>query len=198
MLLSDISILEKVTILEESKTNGTMRIRGIFQRADEPNNNNRIYERKLLEREITRLAENLSNRRLLGELDHPSYDSVKLQNVSHVVTNLKMAGNEMIGEAELLGTPAGLTAQALIRGGVNLGISSRGMGTLTDIEGGRKKVNEDFKLITFDLVADPSTKGAYPGVVTENTIIEEVVKNNMNKFTSERVFITLLKNSLKK
>jgi hypothetical protein len=198
MLLSDISILDNITILEESKSAGTMRIRGIFQRADEPNNNNRIYERKLLEREITRLAENLTNRRLLGELDHPSYDSVKLQNVSHVVTGLKMQGNEMIGEAELLGTPAGLTAQALIRGGVNLGISSRGMGTLTDIEGVRKKVNEDFKLITFDLVADPSTKGAYPGVVTESTIIEEAVRSNMNKFTSERIFITLLKNSLKK
>ena len=198
MLLTDVTILDNITILEESKSGGTMRVRGVFQRADEPNNNGRLYEKRILEREIVRLCDSLSERRLMGELDHPTYDSVKLQNVSHLITNLKMVGNDMIGEAELLNTPAGLTAQALVKSGVKLGISSRGLGTLTESDG-VKKVNNDYKLITFDLVADPSTKGAYPSHVNENSIlVEETIRSTMGKVTAERVFITLLKNKLNK
>lgn len=198
MLLTDVTILDNLTILEESTAKGVMKVRGIFQRAGEPNNNNRIYEKRILEREIGRLTESLGERRLMGELDHPTYDAIKLQNVSHLITNLRMTGNEMIGEAELLNTPAGLTAQALVKSGVKLGISSRGLGTLTERDGS-KFVNEDFRLITFDLVADPSTKGAYPSMVSENSVIvEETIRTTMNKAVSERIFITLLKNKIKK
>jgi len=201
MFISDTFIIEELKILEESKSSGTMKIAGVFQRADTPNHNKRIYERRLLEREMGRLTESISERRLMGELDHPSHDSVKLQNVSHLVTKLSMRGKDMIGEAEILNTPAGQVAQALIKGGVKLGISSRGMGSLTESPDGNTIVNEDFKLVTFDLVADPSTKGAYPGLVNESKdsqFIEDTVKTTFDRALSERILITKLKKQLNK
>ena len=201
MLLTDTSLLENVQVISESKSKGTMCIRGRFQMAEEANNNKRVYSKELLEREAERLAEAYTNRRLLGELDHPTHDHVSLQNVSHLITNLSMNGKEMIGEAELLNTPAGQTAQALLKGGVKLGISSRGMGTLTEGVDGYKYVNEDFKLLTFDLVADPSTKGAFPGLVKESVdseFIQRTVDETMGKATSEKVFVTLLRDKLNK
>tara|TARA_R110000824_G_scaffold20721_1_gene77754 strand:+ start:2037 stop:2648 length:612 start_codon:yes stop_codon:yes gene_type:complete len=201
MLLTDTSLLENVQVISESKSKGTMCIRGRFQMAEEANNNKRVYSKELLEREATRLAEAYTNRRLLGELDHPTHDHVSLQNVSHLITKLSMNGKEMIGEAELLNTPAGQTAQALLKGGVKLGISSRGMGTLTEGVDGYKYVNEDFKLLTFDLVADPSTKGAFPGLVKESVdseFIQKTVDETMGKATSEKIFVTLLRDKLNK
>mgnify|MGYP003638380842 CR=1 FL=1 len=201
MFISDTFIIENLQVLEESKSAGTMRISGIFQRANTPNHNNRIYERTLLEREMGRLEESITERRLMGELDHPSHDAIKLQNVSHLITKLKMSGNEMIGEAEILNTPSGQVAQALIKGGVKLGISSRGMGSLKEGPDGHAVVNPDFKLVTFDLVADPSTKGAFPALVNEskNTkFIEDTIKTTYDKALSERVFITLLRKNLNK
>lgn len=200
MLLTDTYIIENLQVLSESKGNGTMRIGGIFQRADTPNANKRIYEKKLLVREMDRLKESIENRRLVGELDHPSYDSVKLSNASHLITKLEMRGNEVFGEAELLPTPAGQVAQALVKGGVSVGISSRGMGSLSQA-GEFQKVNEDFKLITWDLVADPSTKGAYPGMLAESIdsqFIEDTIKETYNQALSEQVFITMLRNELRK
>tara|TARA_R100000315_G_C5207820_1_gene123020 strand:- start:186 stop:791 length:606 start_codon:yes stop_codon:yes gene_type:complete len=200
MFITDTFIIENLQVLEESKSNGTMKIAGVFQRADSPNHNKRIYEKKLLVREMKRLDEAINERRLMGELDHPTHDAVKLGNVSHLVTKLDMRGNEMIGEAEILNTPCGQVAQALIKGGVKLGISSRGMGSLTE-KGEYSVVNEDFKLVTFDLVADPSTKGAFPGLVNESTdskFIDDTVRQTYDKALSEKVFITMLKNKLSK
>ena len=199
MLLTDTSLLENVQIISESKVNGTMCISGRFQLAESPNNNKRVYSKELLEREAKRLVEAYSARRLMGELDHPKHDHVSLQNVSHLITNLNMKGNEMIGEAELLNTPAGQVAQALLKGGVQLGISSRGMGTLTEGVDGYKYVNEDFKLLTFDLVADPSTKGAFPGLVKESVdheFIQKTIDETMGRARSEKIFVTLLRDKL--
>jgi len=201
MFLSDTFIIENLQVLEESKTKGTMRIAGVFQRADTPNHNNRIYERKLLMREMDRLDNAIHERRLMGELDHPTHDAVKLHNVSHLITKLDMKGNDMLGEAEILNTPAGQVAQALIKGGVKLGISSRGMGSLTEGPKGHSFVNPDFKLVTFDLVADPSTKGAFPGLVNEARnaqFIEDTINTTYDKALSEKIFITMLRNQLNK
>lgn len=200
MLLSDTFIIENMQIIEESKSTGTMKIKGIFQRAGEPNYNNRIYEKTLLVREMKRLDEAIRERRLMGELDHPTHVSVSLSNVSHLITSLRMEGNEMIGEAEILNTPCGQVAQALIKGGVKLGISSRGMGSLTD-KGDFSVVNDDFKLVTFDLVADPSTKGAFPGVVNESVnskFIDDTFRKTYDRVLAEKVFITMLRNKLSK
>ncbi len=200
MFITDTFIIENMRVLEESKANGTMKIAGVFQRAGTPNQNKRIYERKLLIREMTRLNEAILERRLMGELDHPTHDAVKLGNVSHLVTKLQMKGDAMLGEAEILNTPCGQVAQALIKGGVKLGISSRGMGSLTE-RGDYSIVNDDFKLVTFDLVADPSTKGAFPGLVNESKdskFIEDTVKATYDKALSEKIFIQKLGNQLRK
>ena len=199
MFITDTFVIENLQILEESKSNGTMKIAGIFQRADTPNQNKRIYEKQLLEREMTRLDEAIKERRLMGELDHPTQDAILLHNVSHLVTKLNMKGNDMMGEAEILNTPCGQVAQALIKGGVKLGISSRGMGSLSELAHGVSMVNDDYKLVTFDLVADPSTKGAFPGLVNENidsNFIEDTVKATYDKALAEKIFITMLKNNL--
>mgnify|MGYP003148025054 CR=1 FL=1 len=201
MFITDTFIIEELKVLEESKQTGTMKIAGIFQRADAPNHNKRIYEKKLLIREMNRLDEAISERRLMGELDHPTHDAVKLGNVSHLITKLQMRGSEMIGEAEILNTPCGQVAQALIKGGVKLGISSRGMGSLSETGEGLSKVNSDFKLVTFDLVADPSTKGAFPGLVSEATdsqFISDTIESTYNKAFSEKVFLTMLRKELNK
>ena len=200
MFISDTFIIENMQVLEESKSNGTMKIAGIFQRAGTPNQNKRIYEKKLLVREMTRLDEAIKERRLMGELDHPTHDAVKLGNVSHLVTKLRMKGDDMLGEAEILNTPCGQVAQALIKGGVKLGISSRGMGSLTE-KGDYSIVNDDFKLVTFDLVADPSTKGAFPGLVNEQNdskFIEETARVAYDKALSEKIFVRMLHNKLNK
>ena len=202
MLLTDVFLLENMQVLEESKAKGTMKIRGTFQRAEEANNNKRVYPKKVLSSQLDKLQPFIENRRLCGELDHPQNDTVKLANASHLITSLRMEGNEVVGEAELLNTPAGLTAQALIRGGVQVGISSRGMGTLSENEMGSetKTVNDDFNLVTFDLVADPSTRGAFPGLMesVQQEMCEgsQCVKKNVEKTLREKVFLTLLKNEL--
>jgi len=194
-LLEDVFIIENLQVINEGRGTGPMKIKGCFQRADEANNNKRIYRKPLLEREITKLADALVERRLMGELDHPQNDSVKLSNVSHLITGLNMKGNEVIGEAEILNTPAGKVAQALIEGGVKIGISSRGMGTVTEELDGKRYVNEDFKLITWDIVADPSTRGAYPGL-TESTQIQEIIDRVYPEAQKVKNFTTLLKEEL--
>ena len=194
-LLEDVFIIENLQVLNEGGGTGPMKIRGCFQRADEANNNKRIYKKPLLEREITKLAESITERRLMGELDHPQNDSVRLSNVSHLITGLNMKGNEVIGEAEILDTPSGKVAKALIEGGVKVGISSRGMGTVTEELDGKRYVNEDFKLITWDLVADPSTRGAYPGL-TESTQIQEIIDTVYPEAQKVKNFTTLLKEEL--
>jgi len=200
MLLEDVFIIENLQVINEGKT-GPMRVRGVFQRADEENNNGRIYPKALLEREITKLCESMKGRRLMGELDHPQHDSVKLSNVSHLITKLDVKGNEIIGEAEILDTPMGKVAKALIEGGVQVGISSRGMGTLSEGQDGKRYVNEDFRLITWDLVADPSTRGAFPSLSEsrqsrQSLLVEEIMNEVLPRVTKEKVFSTLLTESL--
>jgi len=197
MLLEDVFIIENLQVLNEGKT-GPMRVRGVFQRADEENNNGRIYPKALLEREIDKLCESMKGRRLMGELDHPQHDSVKLSNVSHLITKLEAKGNEIIGEAEILDTPMGKVARALIEGGVQIGISSRGMGTLSEGQDGKRYVNEDFRLITWDLVADPSTRGAFPSLAEsrQSVLVEEIMNEVLPRVTKEKVFSTLLAEQL--
>jgi hypothetical protein len=197
MILTDTFIVENAELLIEQRGGKTIRrLRGIFGRCDEKNNNGRVYSKPLLEREVKRISEAMVDRRLLGELDHPTHDAVKLSNVSHLITGLDFNGKELVGECELLDTPAGKVAQALVEGGVRIGISSRGMGTLSEHADGTKHVNEDFKLVTFDLVADPSTRGAFPGI-TESSLVEEIVRDTLEKAAQEKVFTTMLKDKLR-
>jgi hypothetical protein len=191
MFLTDVFLIEQLTVLNEgNKGNGPMRVRGIFQRADEANNNGRIYPKTILEGQVKKLQDKICDRTLCGELDHPQNDSVRLSNASHLITKLYMQGPEVIGEAEILNTPAGMTAKALIEGGVKIGISSRGTGTISENATGAKVVNEDFNMVTFDLVADPSTRAAYPGMCESTE--SELISNTMDKFGKEKNFLTML------
>jgi hypothetical protein len=194
-LLQDIFVVENLQILSEANSKDTMKIRGVFGRSNEKNNNGRIYPTAVLEGQLGKVQPLINERRLCGELDHPQNDTVKLSNASHLITKLEMKGNELIGEAEILKTPAGMTAQALINGGVKIGISSRGMGTLSEDSEGNKIVNEDFRLVTFDLVADPSTRGAFPGL-SESTE-SKFVKSTQSKLEKESNFVTLLEDKFR-
>lgn len=194
-LLQDVFIVENLQVLTEGKTNPTMKIKGIFGRCNEQNNNGRVYPTAVLEGQLKKVQPMISERRLCGELDHPQNDTVKLSNASHLITKLEMKGDELIGEAEILNTPAGMTAKALVEGGVKIGISSRGMGTLSEDANGQKVVNEDFRLVTFDLVADPSTRGAFPGL-SESTE-SQFVRESQDKLQKETNFVTMIEARLR-
>lgn len=193
-LIQDVFIVENLQILSEG-TAGKTKIRGVFGRCNEANKNGRIYPTAVLESQLKKVQPLISERRLCGELDHPQNDTVKLSNASHLITKLEMKGDELIGEAEILSTPAGMTAKALIEGGVKIGISSRGMGTLSEDAKGNKIVNEDFRLVTFDLVADPSTRGAYPGL--SESVESQFVSESTSVREKESNFLTLLEARLR-
>jgi hypothetical protein len=192
-------LLDSTNIISENRSKGSMVLKGTFQRANEVNANSRIYRKPVLEREVNKLMPLVQENRLLGELDHPESEVVRLQNASHMITGLSWEGNDVIGECTLLNTPAGLTAQTLVRDGVKIGISSRGLGTLTDIGESVQEVNDDFDMRTFDLVADPSTKGAFPGLQESKNYLSEgrkVITSAKKKALSERAFVVGLKKML--
>jgi len=150
---------------------GKVIARGEFGRTGVPTQNGRIYPEELMNREISRLSEDLKSRRVLGELDHPTDGKTSLKRVSHVITDLKIKDGIVIGEAEILNTPEGKTLKALIEAGVQIGISSRGFGSTRPSEDPKVEgevVQGDFVLKTWDFVADPAMKTAVPGIFTED------------------------------
>jgi len=150
-------------LTEEEKikvANGTKILSGIMQMSETKNGNNRMYPHAILEREVKKYTQAVKERRALGELDHPESGVVNLQKCSHLVTEIWMDGNKVMGKIEVLGTPAGKILESLIDAEIPCGISSRGMGSIRE-EDGVTMVEDDFQLICFDMVADPSTPGAY-------------------------------------
>lgn len=158
-------------ILEDDSSKNRLVIGGVFQRAEVPNANGRIYPRPLWEKLLNnnKIQEAIKARRMLGLIEHPSDGKTDPTKASHIVTELKLnENNEIIGRAEILNTPNGLILQELFRAGCQLGISSRGTGTLSKSPKG-DMVNEDFNLQTFDIVLTPSTPMAYPKPLSEST-----------------------------
>ena len=147
----------------ESATNrgGLTKFKGKFQEAEAVNKNKRMYPFSVLDENVQRLQEALLERRLIGELDHPTDSIVHFSNASHIVTKLWWDGNVLMGEGEILNTPSGKVLQALINDGVKVGISSRGVGNGQNNEDGILVIGESYKLITFDVVADPSCFAAF-------------------------------------
>jgi len=152
-------------------------VKGILQRAGVKNQNDRVYTKEVLAREGQKYAENfIKERRALGELDHPESSVVNLQNVSHNVVEVHWDGNDLVGTIEVLPTPNGNILKELFRANIRLGISSRGMGTVKkDMREGFDVVQDDFELIAFDFVSNPSTRGAF--MFPSGNINEGVVKN---------------------
>ena len=144
------------------KENRPLVVKGVIQRAEAKNQNGRVYPKEILEREINKYIEGpVREKRALGELDHPESSVINLQNVSHNVTKIKMIGDDVYGEVEILPTPAGKILQALFASGITIGISSRGMGSVQEGLNGTVEVQDDFDLVCFDLVSNPSTHGAF-------------------------------------
>lgn len=160
--MSEKKLLIETNLFEYNKENinGKIILKGVLQRADVKNQNNRIYPRSILERELKNYQVLINERRALGELDHPNESVVELKNVSHLVTRLWWEGNDVLGEVELLNTPMGKIAQSLVESGVKLGISSRAVGSVNE-QNGVSTVQNDLTFCAFDLVGDPSTKGAF-------------------------------------
>lgn len=140
--------------------NGEMFLTGVMQRAEARNGNGRRYPRTVLEREVENYKKLVRDRRAVGELDHPDSDVVNLKNASHLVTDVWWDGDEVKGKVQILKTPSGQILRNLIDGGVKLGISSRGLGSVANA-GGDTIVQDDFQLICFDFVSEPSTTGAF-------------------------------------
>ena len=156
--------IEKVEVLTES-VNGkkNLFIKGVFLQAEQVNRNGRMYRMPVMEIEVKRYTEQYVNKgRALGELGHPDGPTVNLDRVSHKIVDLQKEGNNFIGKAQILSTPMGKIAESLLKEGVSLGVSSRGIGSLRPTKEGFNEVGEDFMLATAaDIVADPSAPDAF-------------------------------------
>ncbi len=140
--------------------NGGLMLSGLMQMAETKNGNGRMYPKRILEREVKNYARLVQESRALGELDHPDSSVINLANASHMVTKIWMEGNKCMGTIRVLDTPSGNILKSLVESGVKLGISSRGMGSVKE-NNGVTLVEDDFQLICFDMVSDPSTPGAF-------------------------------------
>ena len=159
----------KLSLVKEAKEDGKKQyhIEGVFLMGDKPNKNGRVYESKVLAKEVARYNEEfVSKNRALGELEHPQSATVNSERACHLITELKMDGNLVKGKSKILRTPMGEIMRTLIQDGVKMGMSSRALGQLENKEG----VNhvENMKLITIDCVADPSAPGAFVNGILES------------------------------
>lgn len=165
---------------ESSMKGGLVKFRGKFQEAEAVNKNKRMYPFDVLNENVERLQECLRDRRLVGELDHPTDSIIHFANASHIVTKLWWDGNVLMGEGEILNTPSGQILKSLINDGVKIGISSRGVGNGKVNEDGILVIGESYKLITFDAVADPSTFAAFQEkVVSKNESLRPSLRDQI-------------------
>ena len=167
------------------KENKPLIVTGVLQRAEAKNQNERVYPKGILEREIERYIDGpIKENRAMGELDHPESSVINLQNVSHNVKKCWWDGDDVMGEVEILNTPAGNILKALFAAGIVVGISSRGMGSVEEnLNEGTLEVQDDFELLCWDFVSTPSTHGAYMAPVNVN-INEGKVKLPEYKYTN--------------
>jgi hypothetical protein len=166
--------------------NGALYLTGVIQRADARNGNGRIYPHSVLSREMDTYKQLVQERRALGELDHPDQSIINLKNVSHLVTEVWWSGKDVMGKIQVLNTPSGQVLRELVNANVKIGISSRGTGSVRENRG-ETIVEDDFQLICFDIVSEPSTHGAFmfqerKGNVNENkqarvsNLIKDILK----------------------
>jgi hypothetical protein len=186
--------IEKVEVLKEGTgKNQKLYIKGPFLQAECVNRNGRMYPMSIMEREVQRYTEQYVQKgRALGELGHPDGPTVNLDRVSHKIVELCREGNNFIGKAQILSTPMGKIAESLLKDGVCLGVSSRGIGSLRENSKGYKEVGEDFMLATAaDIVADPSAPDAFVQGIMEgvewiwnNGVLEQKVANFEKKINT--------------
>lgn len=161
--------------------NGRLILSGPIQRAGIRNQNGRIYPKKILMREAKKYAETyITENRALGELDHPDSSVINLKNVSHNILKMWWKGDDLMGQLEILTTPAGNILKELLKAGIRVGISSRGLGSVKPIgEDNTVEVQEDFEIIGWDIVSNPSTQGAFMKPITEGA---DELQKQLNKY----------------
>jgi len=176
----------KLTLVEGKGTKaGLTTLVGKLQEAEQKNGNGRVYPREVLEREVKKYIDGpIKTRTSLGELDHPEASVVNLANTSHVITEVWWKDNDLMGKLQLLPTPAGNIAKALVMSGIPLGISSRGMGSVKQL-GETVEVQDDFELLCWDLVSVPSTPQAYMQLAESKQFVSSKEYNRVNSLITE-------------
>lgn len=168
---------KKVNESIENSTNGKLIVTGPVQKANQKNQNGRVYPKIILEREILKYKNTfIKEHRALGELDHPESSVVSLGNTSHNVLDAWWEGETVMAKIEILTTPAGNILKELLKNGIRLGISSRGLGSVKEGKNG-SEVQEDFELICWDFVSNPSTHGAFMSESINSSAVNESINN---------------------
>lgn len=173
-------LTQDVKYLTESREDGkkNIYIEGIFMQADKGNRNGRMYPLKVMENAVGQYQQLISEKRSLGELGHPPNPQINLNQVSHLITDLRFEGTDIYGKAKILDTPMGKIAKNFIEEGVRLGVSSRGLGSIVE-KNGLNEVQDDFHLATVDIVADPSAPDAFVQGIMESA--EWILENGVWK-----------------
>jgi hypothetical protein len=167
-----------------NKTNGNLLVEGILATAEVKNGNGRYYSKNLWEREMNKYNELVQQRRSMGELDHPESSVVNLKNVSHIISDWWWDGDNVVGKIEVLPTPSGNILKELIKSGVTVGVSSRGMGSLEQ-RGNVMEVQDDFELLCWDFVSTPSNPGSYMHTLNEGKQILTYDYTKVNNIVHE-------------
>jgi hypothetical protein len=184
---------EDLRYISEAADNGEKKfiIDGIFMQAEQVNRNRRIYPKTVLEKAVRKyVAEYVNKGRAVGELNHPEGPTINLDKVSHRITELQWNGNDVVGKALILDTPMGKIVKGLLEGGCQLGVSSRGMGTVAS-KNGQTFVNDDFVLSTVDIVQDPSAPSAFVNGIMEG--VEWIWDNGLLKAQQLEMYETEIK-----
>lgn len=170
---TELQLVEAAELAKSPLPKGVIgRFRGKFGEVDRPTNNGRVYGRDVMEREIKRLQEDVGARGCFGELDHPADGRTKLGRVSHIITRLELQGSNVYGEADIVNTQEGRDLLAIVEAKGRVGVSSRGIGTTEADMNGNKVVNQDYRLMTFDVVGEPATPGAFPKFFMEGREVD--------------------------
>ena len=178
-----------------AKNNGKLIVSGIMQRASSGNDENfnqngRSYPLGILKPECNKYKQTfVAERRALGELDHPDSQVVNLANVSHNVLDLWWQGNDLMGKIEILPTPSGNIAKELLKAGIRLGISSRGMGSVKELGEGKVEVQDDFEIVCWDLVSNPSTQGAFMNPNLNESVGSKAPQTKINSLINEIITV---------
>ena len=190
--------VNKLLVERSIKENKSLIVSGVLQRAEAKNQNGRVYPKEILEREVKAYMEGpVRENRAMGELDHPESSVINLQNVSHNIKRCWWDGDDVMGDVEVLPTPAGNILKALFTSGITVGISSRGMGSVSEnLAEGTVEVQDDFELLCWDFVSTPSTHGAF--MTPKGRALQEgkvVVPENKYTNVNNRIRDTICNNT---
>ena len=197
-LITEFTDNNTLNCLVEKKENGEKNyvIEGVFAQTDTKNRNGRVYPKAIMEKAVAKYdKEQISKNRAVGELNHPEGPTVNLDKVSHLIKELKFEGKDVVGKAQILDTPMGKIVKGLLDGGVQLGVSTRGMGSLEN-RNGAMQVRDDFILSTVDIVQDPSAPEAFVNGIMEG--VEWVWNNGVLKPQEVEEMETEIKNAPRK